>query len=104
MLERFTSLGIHRLWKRMAVELAGVFSATTLGLFSGYGFAEGITSIAGQVKVQFIGVAATVTYTAIASFILLKLAGLLTNGIRVSEEQEIQGLDIHMHEERGYDL
>jgi Amt family ammonium transporter len=34
----------------------------------------------------------------------LKVTSILTSGLRVTEEQEIQGLDIHMHEERGYDL
>ena len=60
--------------------------------------------MAGQMKVQLIGVLATVTYTAIASFVILKVVSLLTRGLRVTDEQEIQGLDIHMHEERGYDI
>ncbi|MEN8710775.1 MAG: ammonia channel protein, partial [Arenicellales bacterium] len=84
--------------------LAGIFSATSLGLFSGFGFAEGITSIAGQMKVQLIGVLATVAYTAIVSYVILKVVSLMTQGLRVTDEQEIQGLDIHMHEERGYDI
>ncbi len=95
---------VHGVGGILGTLLAGVFSATTLGIFSGFGFAEGITSMAGQVKVQFIGVLATVAYTAILSYIILKLVSFLTNGLRVSEEQEMQGLDIHMHEERGYDL
>jgi Amt family ammonium transporter len=95
---------VHGVGGILGTLLAGVFSATTLGIFSGFGFAEGITSMAGQLKVQFIGVLATIAYTAVLSFIILKVVGLLTNGLRVTEEQEIQGLDIHMHEERGYDL
>jgi Amt family ammonium transporter len=82
---------VHGVGGILGTLLAGVFSATSLGIFSGFGFAEGIENMAGQIKVQFIGVVATVTYTAVV-------------GLRVSEEQEIQGLDIHMHEERGYDL
>jgi Amt family ammonium transporter len=95
---------VHGVGGILGTMLAGVFSATTLGVFSGYGFAEGITSMAGQLKVQFIGVAATVVYTAIVTYVILKIVGLLTSGLRVSDEQEIQGLDIHMHEERGYNL
>ncbi len=95
---------VHGVGGILGTLLAGVFSATTLGIFSGFGFAEGISSMAGQLKVQFIGVLATIAYTAVLSFIILKVVGLLTNGLRVTEEQEIQGLDIHMHEERGYDL
>jgi Amt family ammonium transporter len=95
---------VHGVGGILGTLLAGVFSATSLGIFSGFGFAEGIETMAGQMKVQFIGVIATVTYTAIVSYIILKLVSLMTSGLRVTEEQEIQGLDIHMHEERGYDL
>jgi Amt family ammonium transporter len=95
---------VHGVGGILGTLLVGVFSATTLGVFSGYGFADGITSMAGQLKVQFIGVAATVVYTAVATYIILKIVGLLTRGLRVTEEQEIQGLDIHMHEERGYNF
>ena len=95
---------VHGVGGILGTLLSGIFSATTLGMFSGFGFAEGIESMAGQLKVQFIGVLATIAYTAVLSFIILKVVGFLTNGLRVTEEQEIQGLDIHMHEERGYDL
>jgi Amt family ammonium transporter len=95
---------VHGVGGILGTLLAGVFSATSLGIFSGFGFAEGIESMVGQMKVQFIGVIATITYTAIVSYIILKLVSLMTKGLRVTEEQEIQGLDIHMHEERGYDL
>ena len=95
---------VHGVGGILGTLLAGIFSATSLGLFSGFGFAEGITSMAGQMKVQLIGVLATVTYTAIVSYVILKVVSLLTQGLRVTDEQEIQGLDIHMHEERGYDI
>lgn len=95
---------VHGVGGILGTLLAGVFSATSLGLFSGFGFAEGITSMAGQLKVQFIGVLATVAYTAIISYTILKIVSLLTKGLRVTDEQEIQGLDINMHEERGYDI
>lgn len=95
---------VHGVGGVLGTFLAGVFSATSLGLFSGYGFADGIESMAGQVGVQTIGIVATFVYTAIASWVLLKLTGLLTNGLRVSSEEEQRGLDIVLHEERGYDL
>lgn len=95
---------VHGVGGILGTLLAGVFSATSLGIFSGFGFAEGISSMGNQVWVQFIGVAATVTYTAVVTFIILKIVGMLTRGLRVDDEQEIQGLDIVMHEERGYDL
>jgi Amt family ammonium transporter len=81
--------------------LAGVFASTGLGLFSGQGFADGITSMTGQLQVQFIGVAATIAYTAIATFIILKVVDAIT-GLRVSPETETAGLDIEEHGEQGY--
>jgi len=95
---------VHGVGGILGTLLAGVFSATSLGIFSGFGFADGITNMGGQISIQFLGVIVTIVYTAGVSFILLKLVGLLTNGLRVSEEVEIQGLDINLHDERGYDL
>ena len=93
---------VHGVGGMLGTLMAGVFSATSLGVFSGYGFADGITSMGGQLYVQFIGVIATVVFTAVVTFVILKVVGALL-GLRVSEEDEIQGLDISMHEERGYD-
>jgi Amt family ammonium transporter len=92
---------VHGVGGILGTLLAGIFSSTSLGVFSGYGFAEGITSIGGQFKVQFIGVITTVIFTAVASYLLLKLVDTLI-GLRVSKDQEIEGLDIVLHEERGY--
>ena len=94
---------VHGVGGMLGTLLAGVFSATTLGVFSGYGFAEGIDSMAGQLKVQAIGVIATLVFTAVATWIILKLLDAVI-GLRVSDEQETQGLDLSQHEERGYDL
>lgn len=94
---------VHGVGGILGTLLAGVFSATSLGIFSGYGFAEGITTMAGQLKVQFIGVVAVVVFTAVVTWIILKVIDAMM-GLRVSEEQEIEGLDIALHEERGYDL
>ncbi|WP_242521793.1 ammonium transporter [Motiliproteus sp. SC1-56] len=83
--------------------MAGVFSSTGLGLFSGYGFADGITSMGGQVGVQMVGILATLVYTAVVTWIILKLVGALV-GLRVDEEVEVTGLDTAEHEEKGYNL
>lgn len=84
--------------------LAGVFSAASLGLFSGYGFADGISSMGGQVWVQFIGVAATLVFTVVLTWGILKVVAAVTGGLRVDADQEQEGLDIVLHEERGYDI
>ena len=94
---------VHGVGGALGTLMAGVFSATGLGVFSGYGFADGISSMGGQLYVQFIGVIATVVFTAVMTWVILKVVGALLGGLRVSEEDETQGLDITMHEERGYD-
>lgn len=95
---------VHGVGGILGTFLAGIFASTELGIFSGSGFADGITSIGGQLKVQVYGIVATILYTAVVTFILIKITGFLTQGIRVSREQEIEGLDIVMHEESGYKM
>jgi Amt family ammonium transporter len=94
---------VHGVGGILGTMLAGVFSATSLGVFSGYGFADGIETMGGQVWVQFIGVAATIIFTAVVTFVILKIVAALV-GLRVDESEEIQGLDIICHEETGYNL
>jgi ammonium transporter, Amt family len=94
---------VHGVGGIMGTLLAGVFSATSLGIFSGYGFSDKVNSMAGQLGVQFTGVAATIAFTAVVTWAILKLVDAVV-GLRVSEDEEIEGLDIVLHEERGYDL
>ena len=93
---------VHGVGGILGTLLAGVFSATSLGVFSGYGFADGNESMGDQLYVQFVGVAAGVIFTAVVTWVLLKLVDMLV-GLRVSQEEEVEGLDIALHEERGYD-
>ena len=94
---------VHGVGGILGTLLAGVFCSTQLGIFSGNGFSDGIDSIAGQVSVQLTGVVATFAYTAVASWVLLKLVDVMI-GLRVDEEDETVGLDLVLHDERGYDL
>jgi len=93
---------VHGVGGIIGTLMAAVFASSELGVFSGQGLAEGMT-IASQFEVQMIGVVATFAYTAVATYIILKLVGMIT-GLRVSAEEEQQGLDIISHEEKGYDL
>ncbi|MCK5718358.1 MAG: ammonium transporter [Thiomargarita sp.] len=92
---------VHGVGGILGTFLVGIFASTQLGVFSGQGFAEGITSISQQLGVQLIGISFVLVYTAIVTFIILKAIDILI-GLRVSKEEEIEGLDIVLHEERGY--
>lgn len=93
---------VHGVGGILGTFLAGIFASSELGIFSGQGLAEGMT-IAAQLKVQLIGIAATFAYTAIISFGLFVIIDKLI-GLRVSADEEGQGLDITCHNEVGYDL
>lgn len=92
--------GVHAVGGIIGAILTGVFAATTLG---GVGFGDGNTTMAAQVIAQLIGVVATIGFTAIMSVIILKVIDVII-GLRVDEEQETEGLDMALHDERGYIL
>ena len=60
---------VHGVGGILGTFLAGIFASSELGIFSGQGLAEGVT-IASQLKVQLIGIGATLAYTAVVSWIL----------------------------------
>jgi Amt family ammonium transporter len=91
--------GVHAIGGIVGALLTGVFVAGSLG---GVGLAEGV-SIGQQVGKQAIGVVATIIYTGVASFIILKVIDMVI-GLRVSSDEESEGLDIALHDERGYNL
>lgn len=68
--------------------------------FSGMGLADGV-SVGSQFIVQAKSVVITVIWTAVASYIILKIAAMF-GGLRVDEEAELEGLDLSQHGERGY--
>ncbi len=90
---------VHGVGGALGTILTGVFASNALGIFSGQ---EDI-AIASQVGKQALGVAATVAYTALATWVILKVVGALV-GSRVSDEEETEGLDLVSHNERGYIL
>ena len=91
--------GVHAVGGIVGAILTGVFASAALG---GKGLAEGV-SIGGQVVTQTIGVGVTLVYTAVLSLVILKLVDWVI-GLRVTEEQETEGLDLALHDERGYIL
>jgi ammonium transporter, Amt family len=91
--------GVHAVGGVVGAILTGVFAASSLG---GSGLAEGV-SIASQVWKQTFAVLFTIGYSALVSVIVLKAISLLTP-LRASDDEESQGLDLALHNERGYSL
>jgi len=89
---------VHGVGGVLGTLCAGLF----VGILGGVGLAEGMT-IGGQVWVQFIGVAATFGYCALATWIILKIIDVVI-GLRVTGDEETEGLDIVLHDETGYNL
>lgn len=94
---------VHGVGGIIGTLLAGVFASTGLGIFSGQGFAEGITTISEQLSVQFIGVVSIAVYTAVVTYVILKALNAVTP-LRVCRECEVEGLDVYGHGEQGYIL
>ena len=92
--------GVHAVGGIIGAVLTGIFCAEGLG---GVGFGGDNTSIPDQLKAQIIGVVATIVYSGVVSFIILKAVDAVI-GLRVTEDEEAEGLDLAQHDERGYIL
>jgi Amt family ammonium transporter len=90
--------GVHGVGGVVGTLLVAVFAADTLGgsLVD--------HDMAAQLGVQSLAIVGTVVYTVAFSVLILVVVRTLFGGLRVSEQQERDGLDITEHEERGYDL
>ncbi len=85
--------------------VGGILGTLLVGVFAfkfGGAAPEGQTML-GQLGVQTIGVVVTIVWAAVMSWIILKVVDLLV-GVRVSTEEETEGLDIVLHDETGYNL
>ncbi|MBV4489295.1 ammonium transporter [Pseudomonas oryzicola] len=91
------AFGVHGIGGIVGAILTGVFAAPALG---GFGT---VTDIGMQVWIQAKGVILTVLYTAIVTYVILKVLDVVM-GLRVNEEEESVGLDLAQHNERGYNL
>jgi Amt family ammonium transporter len=88
--------GVHAVGGVVGALLTGV----TAGTLGGTGLPEGV-SIAGQVWIQAKSVLLTAAWSGAGTWIILKLVDAAI-GIRVSREQEVEGLDLALHDERAY--
>ena len=89
--------GVHGVGGFAGAVLTGVFTAEAFG---GAGLERGV---GGQVALQLAGAAATIVYSGVLTWVILKVIdGAL--GLRVTPEEEEEGLDIALHNERGFNL
>ncbi len=93
---------VHGVGGFLGILLTAVFAASGLGAFSGQGLPDGAT-IGSQLGVQALGAVATAAWCGFATFVILKIVDALT-GLRVSSDEETEGLDIVLHDEQGYNL
>jgi len=93
---------VHGVGGFLGILLTGVFAAPGLGVFSGLGLPDGAT-MGSQLGVQALGAVATLAWCGFATFIILKIVDALL-GLRVSGDEETEGLDIVLHDEQGYNL
>jgi Amt family ammonium transporter len=90
---------VHGVGGALGTSLTAIFAATALG---GAGYAEGQT-MGGQFGVQLAGIAATAVWSGVITYVLLKVVDAVV-GMRVSAEEETEGLDTVLHNEKGYNL
>jgi len=90
---------VHGIGGILGILLTAVFAAPGLG---GLGLQQG-RGIGEQLGVQLAGAGATIVWCALLTFVILKAVGAFIP-LRVSEEEETEGLDIVLHDERGYNL
>jgi len=86
--------GIHGVGGTVGAILTGIFAKEAIG--GAAGLLEGNT---GQLWLQFIGVAFTIVYTGVLTFVILKIVNLITP-LRATPEEETQGLDLNQHGEQ----
>jgi Amt family ammonium transporter len=90
---------VHGVGGILGTVLTGVFAAAALG---GAGYADGQT-MGGQVLAQLGGVLATAVWSGVLTWVLLKVTDAVV-GMRVAGDEETEGLDTVLHNEKGYNL
>jgi len=90
---------VHGVGGTLGTFLTGIFAASALG---GVGYPEGQT-MGGQVLVQLTGIIAAALWSGVITYALLKASDAMV-GMRVAPEEETEGLDTVLHNEKGYNL
>ncbi len=108
---------IHLIKQRLVIDdaldvfpvhgVSGILGAFLTGIFADVSFGGiGIVSeqgILNQLLIQLFGIAVTIIWSGLISYLLFKLIEKFI-GIRVSQEEETNGLDINQHDQQGYNF
>ncbi len=89
------AFGVHGVGGFVGAILTGVFAVSAVG---GEGHSGLIDGNAGQIWIQFEGTIATIVWSGVVTFIILKVVDMII-GLRVTKEVEVEGLDINLHGE-----
>jgi Amt family ammonium transporter len=89
------AFGVHGVGGFVGAILTGVFAVSAVG---GEGKSGWIDGNFGQIWIQFEGTIATIVWSGVVSFIILKIIDVVI-GLRVTKEVEVEGLDINLHGE-----
>jgi Amt family ammonium transporter len=93
-------VGVHGVGGTWGAIATGIFCSLSINSLGANGVIHGEFAQLGR---QVIAVAATMAYSGVVTFVILKVLDVVM-GLRVSEEEEIIGLDVSQHGERGYIL
>ena len=92
------AFGVHGIGGIVGAFLTGICASESLG---GAGFEA--AGLGAQLSGQLISIVFTLVYSGVLSLILLKIVDAVI-GLRVTQEEETAGLDISLHDERGYNV
>lgn len=95
------AFGVHGVGGTLGAILTGVFATRAVGGFSGFNDLLGLIEGGWVIKGQIVAVIFTWILAAVGTFVILKVLD-ATMGLRVSREEEIEGLDVSQHGEEGY--
>jgi Amt family ammonium transporter len=88
--------------------MCGIWGALATGLFANPAINELGTGVffgnPGQLVIQVISIVGTIAFTAVGTLIVVYVTKAITGGLRVSEEDEVLGLDNAIHGERAFEI
>jgi len=101
------AFGVHGVGSTVGMLMLGLLASADANPLLPHTFRQGslLVSVEGsiaQLQNQFFGVAFTIVYSAVVTYLVLKLVSVLTGGLRVNEDEEEQGLDVSQHGEEAY--